>query len=798
METVDIKTLRQRQYTDQNGAIIPVDQLQGFITRRARQIIQDRQKRAEKISSAKQTIKLNSDKFCGLVEEIRNLISEVVSKGNNEAIYNDITQDCERLLSVISSYTSDVDALYQRIHDGKIRVAAIGLARAGKSSFHRLYTGLDDKVFPVLDGTEDTTGTIVTVQTSNKLKYEIHFFTEKEVLATINWYLKTIKAWCQKEGKDYLQVADEMGIPASKSSLTSLNEVRDFRGQIRSVPSLPRRLDIGFKRYFDPVKNNQNDWMSFVGREGHLDIEDSDDAKRFIMMNDPDMRFLATREVRVYTPIQDEVVQEMLSCFEIVDTKGYSPYAAAFANEEIRNAIKESDAIFSITKTDTTSNVTTLFEDVLDNTKETPEFCDKHFAILNWVAQTIQATGEVKYIEGDIQRCLNLLSGMNLTNVTYYGSLKTTKDGEEKELARRIMADMLVSITNVVERLDKERINRCNSAVKEIQQCITALSRKIRSVNIKEFSADSIVEKKVKELILAATKTFNRYCNNSGPDRTDASSIDPNQLPARVYMIITGNDCDESAIKNRSVDQAITSAVNHVYAKEAFEKESVPEAEIGWFIQKVATRFNDIVYQPIYLLSLPQDCDDPNPAKRMMLDQMWKDFMLDKIINNEEKWACEEVAKANDFFAELSTIYTRKETTASQASAKLFSSYKVLYNYFCEGDNRSIEPPTKGIMTLSHARLKETIIAAFKESQIEDKIEAIENAKQSIGEEATTFIGNAFNMSVKDKCLRFYKDHKDSILDENQLSQISCYSAINTVRDKINELNKISIGTIPE
>lgn len=758
------------------------DEIRAKIIDDARMIIANRQRRAPVIQEAKIRIDENARRIKPLIEDIKRLILSITDCDDE----GEIVSLCDRINNNIEIYQRNISALHHRVNDGKIRVAAIGYTGVGKSEFHNGYTGLENKAFPRNPANmQDSTGTVVTVQSSygRGLSYEILLFNENEVLKVINWYIdeirKQLPGWSAN----------------GYAHFHNINDVKKCRGQVVFPDNIQPSLKSGIEHYFCvPQEGDWVDWL--INREVQVEgnslmIQQKPDGRRFIttsdvsiahkfiLISEPCKFFLATKEVRVFA---DDLRNndDILSCFEIVDTKGLSTYAGAYVNNEIMDAIQDCDAVFSICKDDQTY-INQFHGDVLGSFRGNTVFKKKHFAIINLFDPNNR----------DINQpiAIRQLENQNTSNKAYLGSAL-----KDKDFANYVIVDMLASITEVVTMLDKERIRKCNNSVNKINTDITHLRSLVDRINLEEFNEDSVVRKKVEELFNLATDTITTFAQKKqvgkGADITEA------MIASKVYAIIVGSEDNIAQPKINNVEQAINIAVESRYKSMGLEKGGRTENTIGSFIQDTAIKFNDVVCKPLYELSLQQTCVDP--LKRELLDEIWQDLMLDKIFDSDNyNWGIEEVAHINPFFEHLSNIYTTEAGIGTHEVPRMFSSYTILYNYF-SNPNVDIEPNDDKFMSVNHKHLKETLKEAFINCNIGSIIESIEIDKGEIPLQASNLIRDAFKMGYIDMCMSFYKNYTYVILDETERERIKQHSLMKEIHSIMSEVQKISIGIIPE
>lgn len=763
---------------NENGQVNP--DIRAEIIQKASGIISSRRDRSSSIEEAKNRIDSGTKQIKPLVNLIRSDISRVIS-GEKE---RDIMTICDNILCGLDTYQSHIDALHRRIHDGKIRVAAIGLARKGKSEFHKRYTGLGEQVFPQSKAKmEDTTGTVVTVQTSNgrQLYYEIVLFDENEVLAIINWYMKEMrKNQTDWTANGYLE-------------FTTIDQLLNCRNNVE-YPSFIKdpSIKMGIEYYFKEPINE--DWIDLF-RKQQLTIdgktiyikskadgrrviytEDADLARKFMVMYEPCSFFLATKEVRVYANVNND---DILSYFEVVDTKGFSGRAGAYVSEEIKQAIDESDAVVSICEEDSNS-IQDFHNGILGNFRGDQYFKQKHFAIINLFQPEQRST--------NVPKAINQLKEYDTTNMAYSGSLI-----KDDDFANYVIVDLLDSITEVVSKLDTERIKKCNKTRDEIMGNITALGKAVNDLNFGDFDEYSIIRNRVEEIINAARHTIDFY---RGKTRSKVVKDNKINTASLVYEKIAGKEPEKSY---SNTEKAIEDAVKYRYSTLGFDSRSPYEHKIGGFIQEVAAKFNDVVYRAVYGLSEQEVCIDP--LKEEILDKIWKDLLLDKIFEGKDyDWSSEEVSQVNDFFKDLSEIYKGEVKTAPVKVTRLFDSYKILYNYFKDGDDVKIAPNDNKVPEVDHSLLRNTLQDAFREYDIEEKITEREENKEGIAFQTIELIASRFTAgeNIEKDCLDFYSLHKNIILNQGDKDNIERNRSWRELKQNIETIKRITIGKLPE
>lgn len=778
MESLNYDQLLQ-QVGNRNGGVN--HEIRESIIQKASNIISFRRTRASSIEEAKTRIDACTKQIRPLVSLTKSNIVKVVSGEKRD----EIVEICNSILQDLDTYQSNIDALHRRIHDGKIRVGAIGYTGVGKSEFHKQYTGLNTDVFPQNPASmQDSTGTVVTVRTSNgrEPSYEIVLFNEDELLKPVNWYMREIQ-------KDYPGWTVN-----GHNSFNNISELRDCRGDVSFPHGIRPGLKNGISHYFSQV--SEGDWVDdlFVHEEISFDnqiipIQRKADGRRYItttkanfahkfmLMSQPCKYFLATKEVRVCARVENG---DILSCFEIVDTKGLSTEAGPYVSEEIKDAITECDAIVSICKDDQTY-INNFHESILGYYRGEPNFKQKHFAIINLYDPNNRAVNEPIAIRE--------LRDQDTTEKAYLGSVL-----DDEKFADYVIVDLLDSITEVVSKLDTERIKKCNKTRDEILGNITALGNAINDLNLGDFDEHSIIRNRVEEIINAARDTIDDY---RGKTRSKVVKDNKINTASLVFEKIAGKEPEKNYTTN--TEKAIEDAVKYRYSSLGFDSRSPYEHKIGGFIQEAAAKFNDVVYRAIYGLSEQEVCIDP--LKGEILDKIWKNLLLDKIFEGKDcNWSSEEVSQVNDFFKDLSEIYKGEVKTAPVEVTRLFDSYKILYNYFKDGDDVKIAPDDNKVPKVDHMLLKNTLKEAFVEYDIEEKITEREENKEGIAFQTIELIASRFTAgeNIEKDCLDFYSLHKNIILNQEDKDNIERNRSWRELKQNIETIKRITIGKLPE
>jgi len=822
MENFTLQDLQNKTYlfVDENNEPLKnndgeeITNVREYIRVMAQRISQRRKDNADSVKAAKLTIDKKAAEAISNVEAIRLNVPLMVQAGHfTQAEGDNIIQSCKIVSDSITDYQNDINILYDRISHGKIRISSVGLHRQGKTIFTRLFTGLGPNILPSHTGATDTTGTLVVlnhVKDSSETSYTVSFYTKKEILKTVNDYIRNIRS--KRNGWTI----------RGKAEITSIEELKALRGCDIEIENLNNdmmaeeavKIDYidGLAPYFRFPSQGEADWIDCLTEkeEEPKRLDSVDDINKYILMNESKNRnnedpeiikktlYLAVRSVHINVPFKRN--GDLFDLIEIVDTKGGGTTAGSHVNDEIKKAIDMSDAVFSLHKTTTTEY--NFYDELSKLYGLKSGLQEKHFVIINKVVMRDKDNNIEK--NNDVNTAKENLAKYNQAGISYCGDLC---DDNALSFANYIIADMLYHIAKYVNKFDNDRILKCNKIVdsinKEITNLCLALDNPYQSFDENTAVRENITKMiaQAKEYIDAQIKIGNQEENPyDSPDYSELKS--KNEVVKTLYWLITGTNDQPlespKAIENEKkvyadmyndpddVERELISAVFDVFPRVKSPKQA-NEEHVGEYIescvnnlnQSIAKRFNDLTIQERIGVK----------ERDEMFNRLWSILKLDQCYSSDKNWENCNIDGENKFFSELCSIFKEVIHSAGDKTLETLYAYKILKTYFKNADDfEDITPP----LYVDDSKLRAIIAHSFNELALDKAIVSMSTKDKRTRTRIAKKIKNCLkgDEQIADLCESFYSYHKNNILSSEDLKKIEIsekWQAISNAKKELNE-----------
>lgn len=820
MKTYRIQDLKKKKYgltQEERNHNFVEESLDSAIMHNADAILKNRKSISDKVKQSKDII----DKEAVELAKKVNYISDNIGDFVDDKKKTEIQKVCERIVKGIKEYKDNVNILHERISNGKIRIAAIGWSGHGKSTFHKLYTGLGEEVFPTrASNAQDTTGTVVVLhyQDRDDILFKRTYLTKEEVMERINWYMceiaKIDENWDINGNKGKWKSFED--IVACK-----VNELKKISGNTDEIEK--KKLINGIEGYF-----TTKEWVQYLEQEDENGTTDPQEARHFIDIQDEKKLYLATKQVDIFARIETSVLKD----FEIVDTKGMSHNVEARVNEEIKEAIDSSDSVFSLVKTDKNTERDLFFDKALGSFRNDVDFKDKHFVVINEV-KTLHDDGETIEDANDTQDALNCVEDSNMTNVAYIGNLRD--DGNNSEFAKLVIKDMLFTIVKYVKRFDEIRIKKCNQIKEGLTKDFSLLTDEISRIPADTTDKDSIIKRHIREIVSNCDTIIKSITTDNNEDgqtlRRYTDIVKEGKARISIFELITGRSIEDGkvidewvridksapsvngkadgkvreqaeilleSIEKKKIRREIEMAIGEVY-------DSLPHSflginnmtkknkwHIGEYVQDVAAGLNFQMHERIN--RLPDQDVVENEKKTELGIQLWKCFKLDSIFPHEDWRRCSDIPVLRI----LSKIFTERLRAQPGKPEPPCETYEVLFKYFTEEsltwNNEAVEDMSENNYDrIQDDRLKAILADMIVERKFDENIRNIYLNRQEIPQDITTQIKDIIGMGdnrIIEQCFSFYKQNSRAILskeDQKAIAKRSKWDIISDYSETIRE-----------
>ena len=747
--------------------------------------------------------------------------SSVKDKNLDNSTCDKILELCESICLTLNDYEKNIETMYTRFKNGTIRISAVGNAGQGKSTFAKYYTGLKDgRISTHKRENEETTGTVTTLINTNSEKdqYKVTYYTKKDILKTLNYYLKEIRDKLNDQQRTILGVSkfedfDRDFIQKRGSDPFENIAVKRLEG-ISITKGLRAFYNTDIERY------NGRYWYEYLD-EKETDLETIEEQQKHILMTDKSKLYLAVKEVKMNVKFEEN--RDIFTNFEIVDTKGAGSAAGAHADKEIYDSIDTSDAVFSIQ----TANVDTKYEfyDVFLRNKYWNDemFKNKHFIVLNPYPNNIPSNA------------IEALKEIGLANILYCGALYspnchktdcTSEDYDEnfdcilkcnvqkevREFVKYTVRNMLLRVSMMVSELDNDRIKKRVEDKEIIADKLTKLVNLIGDNSYTYEGLDGVLKyiisgfikeakvyvdeelKKIKEpnqennyvKYLREGKEITLY------DIITNSQSDLKKANPKYSEIQTANKSTEENIVKNEIKHALELSFDNMLSE--LKKINFSEDEcVGQYIDEFAMGLHKRLNTALVKLREQKELEPE--VRKEISSVMWRLFKLDQINPSIEEGSWKYYKKGSAIFELLYDTFEPKKSNDIRPEP-LYEPYKILYDYFCSP--RDYQLPNldeKESVKVNKNRLKEVATDVVFDSRIHEKIAEIYNSHSLMQQRKNLLTSlkdtlRGVNINAN-SCLNFYKMYSDKILTEDERNKIElakAWTELDGVKNEINDL----------
>lgn len=747
--------------------------------------------------------------------------STVKDKNLDNSKCDKILELCESICSILDVYEKNIETMYTRFKNGTIRISAVGKAGQGKSTFAKYYTGLKDgRISTHKKENEETTGTVTTLinTDSTKDQYIVTYFTKKDILTTLNFYLKEIR---NKLNNQQITILGVSNFEDFDRDFIQKRGSDPFRGI--AVNGLSISITKGLRAFYDTniEKYNGRYWYEYLD-EKEIVLGTIEEQQKHILMTDESNLYLAVKEVKMYVKFEEN--KDIFTNFEIVDTKGAGSAAGAHADKEIYDSIDTSDAVFSIQ----TVNVDTKYEfydDFLRNKYCNDEiFKAKHFIVLN------------PYPNNDIQKAIEDFKKIGLANILYCGALyssgctKTTcksKDYDEnfdcilncniqkevREFVKYTVRNMLLRISTMVSKLDKDRIKKRLEDKEIIADKLAELVNLIGDNSYTYEGLDGVLKYIISGFIKEARDYVDeelKKIQESNQEEVGYEKYLREGEKITLYDIITstnGNLIKANQPYNRInsnnvaeiVKDEIKSALELSFDNMLSELKKINFSEdecVGQYIDEFAMGLHKRLNTALVKLREQKELEPE--VRKEISSVMWKLFKLDQINPSIEEGCWEYYKKGCNIFELLYDTFEPKKSDDIKPEP-LYEPYKILHEYFVyldsDEDYRLPDLDENEKVKVNKKRLGKVATEVVFESDVHEKIAEIYNSHSIMRQRENlltslkdTLRGVVINAN---SCLNFYKMYYDKILTEDENNKIDLAKAWSELDGEKNEINNL-------
>lgn len=760
--TKEYRNMKPRQYdylllkqTYENGGIQQVEQA---IEETAKSICDKREELSASLSSYAQETK-------DAVDVLNQKLDSLQQQGAplKESDRKHISDVCSEIRQDLLAFLDTVNDLARRFINKKIRVCSVGKKSQGKSLFTTLIYGLEptNPIVAVksIGDDRDKTGTSVKyhykkdVDPRNPI-IEVKFLSKSSYLKEVNTFLDKLNRNVGGYGPGHY--------------FSSIEEIKAFQ---------PRALE-AFSEY-NETSAYKAALLDRLGQGVALDYL-STGVKRIRIEDLPrfsDMQY-AGADGKCYPTVENiDIYFEMphgnlFQYFELCDTKGSSINAGADVTDKaILRAIEESDAVFSIVRTENNDSLgiysnlmAPAFRD--GGTRYDPQ---SHFAIIN-VSDKANQSGNLKLFRDFIQA--------DVCGTEYIGSLHDRPAGNydlgqddtaaerinPSKFAEYLFLDMLKRISKRTETRDKQLLQKCINDAASINEKLSNLelflnsispvrvdlkSLIIKALQLRALRVSSHLSERIDELTggqvdndyqKPGQKTSDSYYispygyepqGGESPyantetvvhcyDKEYKSAKEQGTLENTIYSALT-QDTQTKVPSDEDIINEVQRAVDKLYGelilttkllspKDSSEYIVGHANDVGRYIDEVVALFQNRLqrFNDDFLPQKPVNIDEDRNKE---FDLLWKEMALDKILGPFNRDLLS--ADNNVGLQELLKIYDYKTVDTDGGHLQFFTSLDVLQSYFANKGVQQVvgsrENESDLMRVIDDNRLKEVI-----------------------------------------------------------------------------------------
>lgn len=374
---------------------------------------------------------------------------------------------CEEVLKKLQLLLDELERLKSRFSRKALRIAFIGVERQGKSTFLKTITGLNDRVIPAYSGNSCTGAVSVIHYSDEPLKVDVEYFSEQELLETVNEKLKEYFP----NNKFYVgRLVDvkNLSLPENlgeNATTTENAEYQKFKASyIEHYDEYCDLIGIGLRSYFDEAVIAQHvaQYEEFPNKvEGSKEKEKNDGT---IVWEKKYYKHIAVKNVDIYTPFK--IADTNL--LELVDTIGIDSAAdSALIEDEMYRVLREDcDAAIDLFRPEKTGNYPQKQAELLDNIWKRLSDRDPS----KWIVYVINKATHGDFLNvasvADVMPIIQNALGGNSTKKPVAWAKDIVGDDLD-EVTNLLINPLLDLITDNLDGLDDNLMNDVDSLAKE-------------------------------------------------------------------------------------------------------------------------------------------------------------------------------------------------------------------------------------------------------------------------------------------------------------------------------------------
>lgn len=645
-----------------------------------------------------------------LTAVVKNIKSQLAVYYEDHPLYDSIVSLCDDVIDKMQSFETELQIIKERFKNEKIKITTIGAARAGKSLFTQLFTGLGEDVVKTQEGSEDCTGALsnlyhdATIE-EGKFFAKVFFHTELEILDSINTLLNEV--WnSQPSWKPSCS-----NLPRCFNSIT---EISRFVGKAEMIESdivtsgVDNSVINGLLAYF-----RNNTYFEFLNHDEIIINNDPIRLTEFNYMKAATPRYLAVKEIQLYVNMG---LDNLCADFIIADTQGASIIAGPKANDDIFRAIDDSDAVFSICANRGSLEGLDFYNKVLKsyikgsvNDILRSSLRERHFTLVNlWNGQPIQ----------NLNQSAKQLEYTGTTCCAYLGTLKDEECPENpKGFVRKIIIDMLGRISKQVLRFDQNRIQNSNMLREQLAEAIHELSgllNKISSDLQLKFNKEEYALKRIQglfhEVVSELDDMYQKDVRNSGSINDDSEEdfcqeLNDKDKDIQTFRTIAG--CFPKTELIDVIEEGVKQLYNIVESSEAMKLAPIPDDfGISPYIGKLVAKFREDFGRNRNNIFEQKELDI-TVNKDKVFTMIWDVLRIPVVFRTEH----------NVFLQEITSLYKAKYYENIMIPPKTFYCHQVLKEYF---QNVEIEDYEKINVLLDKEELLAALTNVIREMDIKE------------------------------------------------------------------------------
>jgi hypothetical protein len=669
------------------------------------------------------TVRDYSDKISEWATSISDAIDTVEVKvgkdsfHENESVSAAIIEKGQKIKEEIQRFKDLLDDLEIRFGKKKIKVVSVGRSGTGKSSFTRFWTGLGEDVIRTHpDGNNlDCTGALCNFYYdshvgNNHFRAVVHFISAKDLIGRVDSLFQQI---CCHDDVD-----SSCGGRIEFDHFTSLEQIRTLIGNGFYCPDpekaingkayvnidgcwgpgdneIKSEIKMAFAAYFkdDTYLDIFNNISAEKTPKDVQDVTTAEELDKYNWMQHPKACYLAVRSIDLFVNPSEQ--KGLLEFFEIADTKGISD--TTLANDEVLEAITDSDAVFSVHLEHTADPNRSFYKETLRTYKNNghKELPRKHFIVFN---------KEIGLDQVSANSGISVIRGTGTSNCLYEGCLKAVNNDDQtpQKFSVAVVIDMLEKIASQVNELDTERAKKCNVFITNIQTLVEEYRNLLNALVLKpNFNDESYVEDTVRHIsnIIAdfARDKMEELAFNPKNDKTltdpqlqeeykrarqeQSERAKEGERPndgyvkyISPYQVISGIE-PENANDMDNTDAAMDILFDDVIKEIDLQPKKFPKNDrdfvvyINHVIGRILARFTLRKFDATI-----QGCIDIRREKKELFDKIWEITSISKELQNDP----------SEYVANIRKIRDDDSSESLTVFPSMFKHYSILKNYFVQ------------------------------------------------------------------------------------------------------------------